>query len=294
MNTYDFKALQAQFGNWDKSSHKAVSEANDFMLFEDISKVEIGKTPTRLHVALFGLCTGGKHQVMINSKLHTFEENDYIVLFPNQVVSLESKDPVNGIFFCLSNDTFESIMQRIQEMLSLFLYVRENPCQRLRPEDAKWIIQYYNLIFAELSTEGNIFRRETAKALAVGLFYKACNIYASKITSKFVTKNRQEEIFSLFIRELSKNYKTNREVTFYADRLCITPKYLSTTIKKVSGQSANQWIQSYVLQEAKVMLKTTHKSIQQISLELCFPSQSFFGKYFKQHVGISPQQYRKH
>ena len=88
-------------------------------------------------------------------------------------------------------------------------------------------------------------------------------------------------------------YKEERSLGFYAGKLCITPKYLSLISKDVSGRSAGEWIDQYVVLEAKTLLKSTRMSIQEIADVLNFANQSFFGKYFKHHTGISPKEYRK-
>ena len=75
--------------------------------------------------------------------------------------------------------------------------------------------------------------------------------------------------------------------------MCITSKYLSETVKSVSHRSPNEWIEKYVTLELRVLLQNTSKSIKEIAKELNFPNQSFLGKYFKEHVGISPSRYRK-
>ena len=95
-----------------------------------------------------------------------------------------------------------------------------------------------------------------------------------------------------FIDCVHKSYKKQRGMEFYADKLSLTPKYLSKLIKDNTGTSALEWIDNYVILEAKAFLKSTNMTIQQISDELNFPSQSFFGKYFKRHVGVSPKEYR--
>lgn len=79
---------------------------------------------------------------------------------------------------------------------------------------------------------------------------------------------------------------------FYADQLHITPKYLSSVIKEVSGRSAVEWIDRYVILEAKALLRYSGLSIQEIAYELNFSTQSFFGKYFKHHTGMSPSEYK--
>ena len=104
--------------------------------------------------------------------------------------------------------------------------------------------------------------------------------------------NRKEEYAEQFLSDLSKNHKRERSVKFYADRLHITPKYLSGIVREVSGRLASEWIEEVVINEAKNMLSNTSMTIQEISDELNFSNQSFFGKYFKEHTGISPKAFR--
>ena len=93
--------------------------------------------------------------------------------------------------------------------------------------------------------------------------------------------------------EVSNNYKQNRSVSFYADRLCLTAKHLSSVVKEVSGKTAGEWIDNFVILEARALLKSSDMSIQQIAEHLNFANQSFFGKYFKHFIGMSPKAYRR-
>ena len=104
---------------------------------------------------------------------------------------------------------------------------------------------------------------------------------------------RQEEIYSAFLNVLEANYKIARDVGFYADKLCITAKHLSQVVKDVSGKTALEIIEDYALTECKALLLSTTMTIQEISDELNFPSQSVFGKYFKRLTGMSPKAYRQ-
>ena len=99
---------------------------------------------------------------------------------------------------------------------------------------------------------------------------------------------RQNEVIEKFVDSVQKHYTKERSVGFYADQLCLTPKYLSSIIKENTGKSAHRWIAEFVVAKAKILLLSTNKSIQQISYDLNFPNQSSFGKYFKNFVGISP------
>ena len=103
--------------------------------------------------------------------------------------------------------------------------------------------------------------------------------------------SRQEQIFNMFLECLNNNYKKERSLTFYANQLCLSPKHMSRCIVSFSGRPATEWIRNYVILEAKVLLRTRKYTIQQICYMLNFPNASFFGKYFKEAVGISPKQY---
>ena len=102
-----------------------------------------------------------------------------------------------------------------------------------------------------------------------------------------------EAIFMKFVRLVELHYRHERRVGWYARELCISAKYLSETVKQVSHRTPNEWIDNYVLKELRVQLRNTSKSIKEISNELHFTNQSFMGKFFKEHVGVSPLTYRK-
>ena len=104
--------------------------------------------------------------------------------------------------------------------------------------------------------------------------------------------SRKEQILHDFLTLLEKHYTEERSISFYADRMCLTPKYLSTIIKEVSGKHGMQWIDEYVSLEAKALLRNSDLSVKQVSDQLNFPSQSMFGRFFKKMTGYSPKQYK--
>ena len=92
---------------------------------------------------------------------------------------------------------------------------------------------------------------------------------------------------------MEEHYRQERLIGFYANKLCITPKYLSKLVKEHTGRSAGEWIENHVILDARAMLHSSDMTIQQIATALNFPNQSFFGKYFKRATGISPKHYRQ-
>lgn len=116
--------------------------------------------------------------------------------------------------------------------------------------------------------------------------------FQAKDTLQFAKPTHREGIVAKFLKCVSDNFKTERRVEFYADKMCISSKHLSAVVKEVTGKTASEWIDIYVILEAKVLLHTTSLSIQQISGRLNFANQSFFGKYFKRLTGKTPTEFR--
>ena len=100
------------------------------------------------------------------------------------------------------------------------------------------------------------------------------------------------DLYNQFIELVQKDFRQHRSIKHYAEVLNISPKYFSMLIKKVSGKSAGEWIDEYIMLEARALLKCRRYTIQQISDKLSFPNQSFFAKYFKKHTGRTPTEYR--
>ena len=150
---------------------------------------------------------------------------------------------------------------------------------------------FYDAMLNLIRSPYREFALESARHLTLAMFYGYCAARQG-IANNAKAVTRQESICSDFIDILSHNYKEQREVSFYADRLCITPKYLSQIVKDNTGKTALELIEDYVIEESKAMLISTTMTIQQISDELHFPSQSVFGKYFKRVTGLSPREYR--
>ena len=151
--------------------------------------------------------------------------------------------------------------------------------------------RYYELMSNLVQSPESDFKLEAARHLTLAMFYGYTHIKHT-LSEDDTRKNRKNELHNDFLKLLHKHYKKEREMAFYADKLCVTPKYLSQVIKDVTGHSALKYIEDYVISESKALLSSTNMTIQQISEDLNFPSQSVFGKYFKRIAGVSPKEYR--
>jgi len=262
---------------------------NDFILLEKPIISSAFNFPFKLDVAIGIICIEGTMKGKINLKTHTSISPGIIIILPDQILEYEymSKD-FSGLFIIMSKRFTESL--NIEEGFSLFLSIRDDPFISLSKEELDALVAYYTILQRAVRKKDNPYRMEVVKNLTKAFFYNTGYLY-HKLSSN-ETKSKNELLVKKFLSFVQTFYKEQRGVEFYADKLCLTPKYLSKVIKESSGMSANDWIDDYVVLESKALLKTTNMTIQQISDEFNFSSQSFFGKYFKRHVGLSPKEYK--
>ena len=146
--------------------------------------------------------------------------------------------------------------------------------------------------FGMLRSDKERYRHEIIRTLFTTAFYIITEINQREQPGE-MKQGRCEVLFDEFMSLLQQYNKRERNVSFYAKQLNITPKYLSSVVKEVSGKTAARWIDESVILEAKALLKYSGMSIQEIAYHLNFSTQSFFGKYFKQHTGTSPSRYKR-
>ena len=164
---------------------------------------------------------------------------------------------------------------------------------QLQPQYMAMIKTAYHMLFTILSDPSFESNRKATTGACLGLI-EGIIMQASDNRSESLTKvSRQDEIVARFVQCVADNYRSHRELGFYADQLGLSLKYMSHVVYGQSGRHPSQWIKDYVILDAKTMLRSGRYSVQQVAEELNFPNQSFFGKYFKEAVGISPKKWIK-
>lgn len=142
-----------------------------------------------------------------------------------------------------------------------------------------------------LKDKENPYRLQVVQHILMALFYSSERV--RNVEPEAAARTNADVITKEFLSIVKENFRKERQLKFYSDALCITPRYLSRVVKECTGASAAEWIERAVVLEARALLKSTNMTVQQISDELNFPSQTFFGKYFKRRVGMSPKEYRR-
>lgn len=236
------------------------------------------------------ICTDGELTGKINLRSVHVESPGLLVALDNQILQFDKPEcGFKGVFIIMSKQFTEKIS--LAEGFSTFLSIRDVPYIPLNEQLKEGLMDYYNMVKKVLHNTGEDFNRKAVvNHLTIAFFY-GIGYYLHKLTDKD-KKTRNEIITEDFLQLVQKHYKQQRSMEFYADKLYITSKYLSISVKNSTGKTARQWIDDYVTLEAKLLLKTTNMSIKQIGDELNFPSQSFFGKYFKRGTGMSPKEYK--
>lgn len=264
------------------------------ILTDRISEAPIPQSSTRLNFILMAMCKKGKAQYSIDTRQQVVKPGDLMFVSERHVIdNYEASPDFECLCIMLTTEYYHGFVQDVKNVSSLLLFSMNNPVVPLTNKEIQVFTNYFETIREKMADTSHHYRSPLVKALLLAMFYDMSNVIYRVERQGNRKHTRAEAIFANFIRLLEENFRTQHRVSWYAEQLCITPKYLSEIVKKISLRTPNEWIDSYVILEARVLLKNTTKSIKEITDELNFPNQSFLGKYFKEHVGVSPSEYRK-
>ena len=260
------------------------------------SQMQVFRFPCRIYAFIIGVGTEGETSVSFNLHEFRLKKDSMFIFTPKNILQVNSQQYFKADVIAISPDFMRRINIDIKNMMPLFLKFVENPALTLTPEESRSMRGMIAQIERETRGPETHFSFDIVSGLIAATIYKAGDIMyhylAEHPEGQNNSHNRAEEYFKQFTHLLGEHFREERSVGFYARQLCITPKYLTTLIKRISGQSVSEWIDNYVILEAKTLLKYSTMSIQEIAYYLNFPNQSFFGSYFKRNTGMSPSQYK--
>lgn len=246
------------------------------------------------------LCQKGQAEILLGGRPYLISKgNLFIYTAANLLQVCRRSADLRGVMLEVNLDYVVPIVNKVVNSENL-LYLRENPCLSLSEEQYVFVERLLNAVEQRIRREsgGNVscqkqhLTSELIKSWGQVICYELLNIYFTNEPQNPLPQNTKDKIFQNFMIALYRYYHKERDVSFYADKQCLSARYFSSVIKEKSGSSALQWIIQTVIAEAKQLLENTDLSIKEIAMRLNFPTQSFFGKYFKQYVGVSPKEYR--
>ena len=267
-------------------------EDRDFIIREIPFSIQ---SPRPLYVSggAILLCLEGEAEIVIDGKTYNVSERCEIILLDGCTLFIKrcSQD-MRMLSFIYSTEISDQATHKFEP--SFFNFILEEHVHRHTEESISTIMAYMQILSTLQNDLHNHFRSLIATNLLRCIML---NIY-DKLKRKGKLDSgtfhtRKEEIYSNFMSLIMENAKRHREVSYYADKLCISARHLSSITKDVTGETPKQTIDEFLITEIKLMLTFSEMSIQQIADYLHFPDQSYFGRFFKRFTGMSPQSYRK-
>lgn len=254
--------------------------------------------PCRFDGFMVFYCVNGSMQMSVNLTDVKLEKGMVFITVPGNIIRINEivhDQAVEARYICLSlsKQFFQSLNIEVCKLFNEGISMLQNPGIRLSDKDFELTGSLMRYITSLLKSEVS-YKREAVLSALSSLFYILMGSWTTETTGELAVtqSNRSKVLFDRFMRLVMEYHSQYRNVGFYAEKLCLTPKYLSKIIKDASGRSAPDWIDSYVILEAKNLLKYSTTPIKEIVYKLHFPNQSVFYKFFKSRTGMTPTEYR--
>lgn len=267
---------------------------DDFKFYQNLKYLPLTSYPSNIQSALIVYSLRGKAKLTVHEDVHWIQPKELIILLPGQFVSFsDPSEDFLTVTMVISSSLFSDALSGAPRFSPHFFFYMRN--HYWYPQTERDVLRTYNFLgmIKGKVTSQDIYRRELIVHLLRYLYLELFNAYQKEATLTTDRKDiRKEELANKFFGLIMKHFKENKDVAFYADKLCITSKYLTMVIKETSGKSAKDWIVEYVILEIKTLLKNTNMNIQEIAIRTNFANQSLLGRFFRKHTGMSLSQYR--
>lgn len=269
---------------------------DDRMIIIDNSNVTdtLNTSPIKSEWFVALLCIEGESTIYINNEMYSIHKNDFLLchpqtIFEHKITNLDFK--YCGFF--LSPEYVKQISLISSNSWNAILFIENNPIIALDEKESSLFLQYYNLIRSKFETESQHHLKQLIDMLLQAFIYEFHDSMEKRIKIDPPQYNSADNLFISFLDILVNSYPKQRSVSYYAEKLFVTPKYLSAICKEISGETASDLITRYVKKDIENLLKQPNKTIKEIANELDFANLSFFGKYVKRIFGVSPKEYRE-
>lgn len=261
-------------------------------VFESIEELDLSGYFDLQGIILI-LVENGSCSLEVNMAMYELRKGGVFVAFPGQIIHLLqiSKD-FKPLCIACSIDMMNDLTSQVKDSLQLIQLVKQSPYQQKEKEEFEQLKKSFKHLQEKIEiTRNNQHRYQIIKNLVLSIAFECFDFLIEK---NFIHQggNRKKSLFNAFLRNVEERHRKEHSVKYYADELFVTSKYLSTVINEMSDKTPKQWIDEYIALDAKVLLQSTEKDIQEISDELNFPDISFFCKFFKRMTGMSPKAFR--
>ncbi len=273
----------------------SIDSPTDFIVGKYVSSDELKpymNAPYKIKAGVFILCMEGYIRTTINQSEYTSTRHHVTTLIPNSYLQIHEMSEEILIYFVAFSSDFMGYVNFVRSTMSRLSVIYKNPVIPISQEMSCLFATFYDLLFQYAIYPNILNNKEMIKAIFTMCSQGIVELYNSNQLLEKRELTRYTEIYQDFMNLVLKHYTTEHNVTFYADQLGLTPPYFSTSIKKAIGQTPLEVITQIIIMDAKAQLKGTNLEIKKIAMGLGFNNLSFFNRFFRQHVGMTPQEYR--
>ena len=240
------------------------------------------------------ICRQGNFTFILNQKTFSAKAGDTLFLPKDSLFQvLQASDNVEVYIFIYQTDPIRDFMGNSVVSMHLYSHLATEPCYVWNTGEEEEVLKYLSLLDSTLKIEENPFNRYEQKLLLLALTHRLCSVYTRKPIAEKTSVSHKHDIFIRLVQLIEQYYTKERGVDFYADKLCLSPKYLSALSKSICGYTVQELVFKSIIRKSISLLKNTQKNVQEISDFFNFPNASYFGTFFKKQTGMSPQQYRR-
>lgn len=252
-------------------------------------------SPMRMNALMIVITTQGTSRFSLDYVPYNIGSHQLVTIFPTHTIQLSEVSPnFRAKMIVVSQSFMDSWMEKRAPSMLNYFKLAKNPCTPLTIKESDLLTQLISSLRNKIKDRGHFLQKKALQVGFMGFLIELGNILMGKKEGlKTHSLSRKEELLNQFLELLFTHCKSEHQVSFYADKLCISPQYLSLILKELTGKSAGKWIDEALMTEAKILLKSPNITIQQVANMLNFSDQSTFGKFFKKHKKMSPLEYRK-
>jgi AraC family transcriptional activator of pobA len=248
----------------------------------------------QLDMIMVLVCSKGRLQLDINGVQHIIEANEKLFCSHYNVISNYMLSPdFEGKAFCLSYQLMQRILHADRDIWNRLYYLERNPVQPIDEEEQHLFQNYYDLGRTMTNRTIRTYHKEVMIGIAQSALYAMLGGLKDVPDVDTNILRQPDQLFHKFKELLAEDNGLHRGVDYYAQKLCVTAKYLTVVCKQKNGHTASEMIRDNTVDRIRYQLKNSDKSVKEIVSELDFPNISFFGKFVRKHLGISPTNYRK-
>ncbi len=249
--------------------------------------------PVRNDKLCFVYCYSGEITFRINMIEYKLQRDDLLCIRKNAIVEVIVKDINVNIIGIIIGDDYQPVTVGMKDYMTLHEAMAQQPLTHLNSVHAANIINTCRQIEDVINGKHDNYTSDLVKAYLKALYLYCVKALKEQPVETVTRVPRKLMVLTKFFELVNQYFASERQIKFYADKLCLDPKYASQLIKQASGRMAGDWIQDRVILEAKLLLLDGNHNVQQVADALNFTSQSFFGKYFKNATGMSPKAYKE-